>query len=261
MQPQFWLFTSGVLWHSVHLYIDGNPILGLEYVNQVFYKFQWSDFDGRVNSSVQQRLFGDQFTFCPHLFDIIGYEITFFDFKDLVCAFGRDSGLSGQTEETYYFSKFIRLHFATFQSGWWWQQKWGSPEAFASEINPEDVTGCGRHKRRVLLARQTRLGSGAGEVWGAVQLLKEQQAAFQLLTTAAASDGNESCEHKQALPSLEYDRFFFFQIYCLSIIWGSIRQKSALLRRPEHRTMFHFNWGKKRAVKIFLQLWWGCKEI
>lgn len=55
--------------------------------------------------------------------------------------------------------------------------------------------------------------------------------------------------------------FFPTQIYCLSIIWGSIREKSALLRRPEHRTMFHFNWGKKRAVKIFLQLWLGRKEI
>lgn len=142
--------------------------------------------------------------------------------------------------------------------------EWGSPEALRlRDKYPEDVSGCGRHKRRVLVARQTRLGSGAGEVWGAVQLLKEQQAAFQLLTRAAASDGNESCEHKQALPSLEYDSFFFFslQIYCLSIIWGCIRQKSALLRRPEHRTMFHFNWGKKRAVKIFLRLWWGCKEI
>lgn len=144
------------------------------------------------------------------LFDITGYPRAFFDFKDLVCAFGRESGLSGQTKETYYFSKLIRLHFASFQSGWWWQQKWGSPEALGlRDKYPEDVTGCGRHKRRVLLARQTRLGSGAGEVWGAVQLLKEQQAAFQLLTRAAASDGNESCEHKQALPSLEYDRFFF----------------------------------------------------
>lgn len=57
MQPKFWLFTSRVLWHCVRLYTEGNPIIGLEYVNQGFYKFQWLDFDGRVNSSVQQCLF------------------------------------------------------------------------------------------------------------------------------------------------------------------------------------------------------------
>lgn len=88
MQPKFWLFTSRVLWHCVRLYTEGNPIIGLEYVNQGFYKFQWLDFDGRVNSSVQQCLFGDQFTFSPHLFDIIGYQITSFGFKDLVYTFG-----------------------------------------------------------------------------------------------------------------------------------------------------------------------------
>lgn len=88
MQPKFWLFPSRVLWHCVRLYTEGNPIIGLEYVNQGFYKFQWSDFDGCVNSSVQQCLFGDQFTFSPHLFDIIGYQITSFGFKDLVYAFG-----------------------------------------------------------------------------------------------------------------------------------------------------------------------------
>lgn len=103
MQPQFWLFTSWVLWHSIRLYTEGNPIIGTckPGVFPLFWLLQWSDFDGHASSSVQQCLFGDQFTFWPHLFDIIGFQKTFFDFKALVCAFGRDSGLSAQTKETY----------------------------------------------------------------------------------------------------------------------------------------------------------------
>lgn len=47
--------------------------------------------------------------------------------------------------------------------------------------------------------------------WGAVQLLEEQRART---ARAAAPDGKASCEHKQALPSLEHDRFSFLCTVC-----------------------------------------------
>lgn len=53
--------------------------------------------------------------------------------------------------------------------------------------------------------------------------------------------------------------FFFFFSNLLFV--DNLRQHQTEIRPAASRTMFHFNWGKKRAVMIFLQLWWGCKEI
>lgn len=48
------------------------------------------------------------------------------------------------------FLKFVGMHFSTFQSGWWWQQKLGSLETLRlRDKYTEDLTEFGRHKWRV----------------------------------------------------------------------------------------------------------------
>lgn len=148
------------------------------------------------------------------------------------------------------------MDFSTFhwvvQSGKRWKQKWGSPGMHC--LRDEYTVGVRGDKRRFLLAKINEAVAEAAEVWGAVQMLKEQQSAFQLVMGAGGSAGTNAslCENKQFIRCVVCEGFF---MYILSIIWGShftSAQKSApLFSSTKTARDFTLNWGFC-AVKYFL---------
>lgn len=163
------------------------------------------------------------------------------------------------------------MDFSTFhwvvQSGKRWEKKWGSPGMHC--LRDEYTVGVWGNKRRFLLAKINEAVAEAAEVWGAVQMLKEQQAAFQLIIRAGGSAWTNAslCENKQFIRFVVCEGFFLLHVYYVD----NLRQSFCICTeiRPavffnQYSKIFHFKLGLLCCQNIFSyihQFWRRCARM